>query len=155
MGLLVYGQKMASLYPGYGKKQFNRILYNLAQVSLSSMLPLGHLKYFPVRLFPRRSIIVMLSTVDSQDLETYARLRSYGYDVLLISPDPVEYAARIFPQTEIKALAIRVARVERTNQLEQLLKLGIQVINWQVDQPFEKIIQRTTRYFSHRRSTWR
>jgi hypothetical protein len=94
----------------------------------------------------------MLSTVDSRDLETYARLRSFGYDVLLISPDPVDYIARTLSLTEINALAIRAARVERIIYLKQLMKMGIQVINWQVNQPLETIINKTTRNFTRRRN---
>jgi uncharacterized protein (DUF58 family) len=103
-------------------------------------------------MFPSRSIIVMFSALDSRDSETYARLRSFGYDVLLISPDPVDYVSRMLPQTEINALAVRAARVERIVHLKRLTKMGVQVIDWQVNQPLEAIINATTRNLAHRRN---
>jgi len=152
VALLIFGETTTSLFPGYGKRQLNLIERNLARATQGSNLPFSYLEYFPVRLFPSRSVIIMLSTVDSRDLETYARLRSFGYDVLLISPDPVEYAARTLPLTDINTLAVRAARVERIVRLKQLVKMGIQVINWQVNQPLETIINKAGGNIPHRRN---
>jgi uncharacterized protein (DUF58 family) len=152
VALLIFGGAIVTLFPGYGKRQLNAVLRNLARAKLGENLPLSYLEYFPVRLFPSRSQIVMISTVDSRDLETYARLRAYGYDVLLISPDPVDYAAQILPPNEIKALAVRAARIERVIQLKRLLKMGVEVIDWQISHPLDAIIQTGIRYMSQRRN---
>ena len=84
-----------------------------------------------------------------RDQEAYARLRAFGYEVLLISPDPVDFASRGLPATEINLLALRAARVERVIQLKQLLNLGVNVINWQVIQPLETALRKSTRHFVH------
>ena len=152
VALLIFGESVTSLFPGYGKKQLNLVARNLARATLGSNLSFSYLEYFPARLFPSRSIIVMFSIVDPRDFETYARLRSFGYEILLISPNPVEYAARTLPLSETNSLAIRTAQVERTLQLKQLLRLGIQVVDWQVSEPFEKIVRETARHLSHRRN---
>jgi uncharacterized protein (DUF58 family) len=94
----------------------------------------------------------MISMVDSRDLEAYATLRAFGYDVLLISPDPVEYSARKLPQTKLNNLAVRAARVERALPLNQLSKMGVTVIDWQVNQSLETILQKTNRRMNHRRN---
>jgi len=152
VALLIYGESVTSLFPGYGKKQLNLVSRNLARATLGLNLSFRYLEYFPARLFPSRSIIVMFSIVDSHDLETYARLRSFGYEVLLVSPDPVEYAARNLPPTEINSLAIRAAQVERAIQLKQLMRLGVQVVDWQVSEPFERIVRTNPRFLNHRRN---
>lgn len=152
VALLTFGESITSVFPGYGKKQLNSLLRNLAGARLGANLPFGYLEYFPARLFPSRSLIVIFSPVDFRDLETYARLRALGYDVLLISPDPVDYAAGSLPLTEINALAIRAARLERVIQLKRLLKLGVKVINWQINNPLEIVVHKTARYFLHRRN---
>ena len=151
VSLLILGKSIASVFPGYGKKQSHMILRSLAQVKLGDNMPLRSLEYFPVRLFPARSLIVIFSTVDSDDLATYARLRASGYDVLLISPDPVDYAAQSLPPTNMNILASRAARVERIIRLKRLMKLGIMVIDWQVDKPLEPLINNAARPFVHRR----
>lgn len=152
VALLIFGETITSLFPGYGKKQLNLVLRNLARAAQGSNLPFSYLEYFPARLFPSRSIIVMFSTLDFRDLETYARLRSFGYDVLLISPDPVDYISRMLPLTGINTLAVRAARVERIIHLKRLMKMGVQVIDWQVNQSLEAIIQKTTRSLVYRRN---
>ena len=92
-------------------------------------------------------MIIVFSTVDSRDLETYARLLAFGYKVLLISPDPIGFASRMSPLTEINRLASRAARVERVLLLRQLLKLGVNVIDWDVNQPLETILHKTAKHW--------
>ena len=115
-------------------------------------LPFSYLENFPIRLFPTRSLIILFSPVDSRDLETYARLRAFGYEVLLISPDPVDFIPKTLPQNKINSLASRAARVERIVLLKHLLKLGVNVIDWQVDQPLESLLQKTARRLVHKRN---
>lgn len=152
VALLIYGEAVTTLFPGYGKRQFNSILRNLARARLGANVPLGYLEYFPVRLFPSRSQIVMISVVDPHDMETYASLRALGYDVLLISPDPVDYAARTLPPAETNSLAIRAARIERVARLKRLLKIGVEVIDWQATKPLDVILQESAKRMIHRRS---
>jgi uncharacterized protein (DUF58 family) len=152
VSLLIFGERMGSLLPGYGKKQLHRMVRNLARARMGSNLSLRYLEYLPTRLFPSRSVLIVFSIVGTHDYETYARLRSFGYDILLVSPDPVDYLGSRLPQTEVNALAARAARIERIMQLQRIVKLGIQVINWQVDRPFELVIQKAASYFAQRRN---
>lgn len=140
VSLLLFGQSMRSLFPGFGKQQLNRVLENLGRAQLADYVPFSFLKYFPVRLFPARAQIIILSTLDRRDLEGYARLRSFGYDVLLISPDPVEYAFRTLPASARGELAYRAARVERILLLERLVDMGVKVANWSIDMPLDPVL---------------
>lgn len=141
VSLLIFGETLTALYPGYGKKQLNLILRSLAHATLGRNLPFGYLEYCPVRLFPSRATIIILSSVTASDLPTYARLRSLGYDVLLISPDPVRYGAAKPKSSELGRRAFRLARVERIAILESLLKLGVQVLDWKVDTSLDAMLQ--------------
>lgn len=152
VSLLVFGTSLLTAFPGYGKKQLNLLLWNLSRAKLGGNLPFTKIEQFPTKLFPTRSLILIFSTVDSRDLETYARLRAFGYDVLLISPDPVDFTSRMLPLTEVSTLATRAARVERVIQLKRLLELGVNVIDWQVNQPLETILHKTARHLSHARN---
>ena len=153
LALLVFGETTRCLFPGYGKRQLNLVRHELALASLGRNFSLQYLEYFPARVFPIRSMIVVFSALDPRgDLETYGRLRAVGYDVLLISPDPVDYVSRILPQTEVDRLAVRAARLERIVQLKELMKMGVGVIDWQVDQSLDSLIQSTARYMARRRN---
>jgi len=141
VSLLVFGKYILTTFPGYGKHQLELLLRNLASAKLGGDMPFTTLQHFPTNLFPMRSLIVIFSTVDSRDQDTYAQLRACGYDVLLISPDPVDFNFRMLPQSEINTLAFRAARVERVIQLKRLLKMGVNIIDWQVNKPLEPLIR--------------
>lgn len=152
VSLLVFGKSITTLFPGYGKKQINALRRNLSRATLGAYVPLNYLEYFPTRLFPARSVITIFSTVDPRDIDVYARLRAIGYDVLLITPDAVDFYSRILRMAELDNLAIRAARVARVIYLKRLLKLGVKVIDWQVDTPLETTIHKTMRQFIQRRN---
>jgi uncharacterized protein (DUF58 family) len=151
VSLLVYGKSITTVFPGSGKSHGNRLLRSLARARLGEYIPFTYLDYFPTRLFPARSVIVIFSSVHPHDLDVYARLRSYHYEVLLISPDPVGYASRKLPQTEINSLALRLARLERIVLLKQLVKLGVKVVDWQVNEPLDKVLNYSLNQLARRR----
>lgn len=152
VSLLVLGKPILQVYPGYGKGQLNALMVNLSRAKLGGNIKLRNLDYFPPRLFPARSLILVLSLVGQRDLKFYARLRAYGYEVLLISPDSITYAVNKSRQKEEKSLAFRTARIERILQLQKIMKLGIKIIDWEVDKPVDPLIRRIAQSATHRRN---
>jgi uncharacterized protein (DUF58 family) len=152
VSLLVFGNSIHYVFPGYGKKQHQALLRRLARAKLGSNIAFKKLEYFPVRLFPAHSLITVLSPVDADDVETYARLMAHGYEVLLISPDAVDYANRTAPQTVQNSLAFRAAKAERVLLFRKLLKMGVNVIDWQLDTPLGAVMQQNARPYMHRRN---
>jgi uncharacterized protein (DUF58 family) len=141
VGLLVFGKKIIHLFPGYGKVQLNKILWNLTIAELRSFISFNQLSYLPFRLFSARAQIFIISLYNAEDLQGYARLRAYGYPLILLSPDPVTYMAEKAPFDAEHITALHAARMERTFQLQQLTRLGVQVINWPVQQPLNVVLQ--------------
>ncbi len=130
VSLLVLGDRVAPVFPDSGKRQLVRIMDNLA-ASAPGKASLNTLKYLPVRLFPSHSLIIAVSPLRANDFSALARLRSEGYQVLLISPNPVEFARKKSPYP----LAVRAARLERMALLMRVLEMGVDAIDWQVDRP--------------------
>jgi uncharacterized protein (DUF58 family) len=145
VSLLVYGYGMDRVFPGYGKAQRERILRLLAQVRTGHNYPLESLNYLPTRLFPARSQLVMISPLSRHDTPHLIRLRASGYDLLIISPDPVDYQARTLGGEAHIEEAARLAQIERNLLLKKLAKAGIPVVNWNVDQSADNAIQKVTR----------
>ena len=152
VSLLVFGKYILTTFPGYGKHQLELLIWNLARAKLGGEMSFTTLQHFPTNLFPTRSLIVIFSTVDTRDQDTYAQLRACGYDVLLISPDPVDFTSRMLPQNEINTLAFRAARVERVIQLKRLLKMGINIVDWQVNKPLEPLVRDASKQMRKTRS---
>ena len=131
VSLVVYGSGMETVFPGYGRRQRNRILRTLARVKPGINYALGSLAHLPTRLFPARSQIVLVSPLVPEDVGVILRMRARGYSVLVVSPDPVAYEA--VGNGENASVAFRLARAERRYLLQQVRRAGAQVVDWQVD----------------------
>lgn len=134
VSLLVFGMGMNSLFPGSGKQQLSLMLRELGEARSSPYMSLDFLRYAPVRLFPNRSTLVVFGLMDERDLEIYARLRSFGYDIVLVNQDFVTLTSAEFEQKSLSRAAIRAARVERALLLRKFSKLGVRVVDWAPNQ---------------------
>jgi uncharacterized protein (DUF58 family) len=150
VGLLIFGEKMTAVFPGSGKKHLHNVYRYLAQASARKSIPLEYLSYYSYRLFPRRSIVCIISPYSQRDLSTYSRLAAEGYQVILISPNPVDHAAQRTPVNQVTSLAYRAARLGRYVQLSPLLSLGIHVVDWPVDQPLNEVLHERLAPVMHR-----
>ncbi len=140
VSLLLYGDPVISLYPGYGKHQLNQILTALAQATTRADGSLDSLQYVSARMFPSHSLILILSPLASGDWLLFPRLRSYGYQVVLVSPDPVSFGSRTLPDVPANRLASRLAGIERKLEMARISQLWIPVVDWQVDLPLAPLV---------------
>ena len=68
------------------------------------------------------------------------RLRARGYQVLVVSPDPIRFEARTLGERDLDKLAIRIAHLERVLLLRKLRNAGIPVVNWDITKPFDQTV---------------
>ena len=136
VSLFVYGETMFKVFPGYGKVQLHRIMGCLskAKVGLENRIS-APLDFIPIRMFPSRALIVIISPLVAADRQLFLRLRAYGYQALLVSPDSLNFAYPSLAQDVTTRLAIRTARLARRLQLDDISHMQIPVIDWQVSQP--------------------
>jgi len=71
------------------------------------------------------------------------RLRARGYSLLVVSPDPVSFEAQALGSDRTVALAARIARLERAMLIHRLQRAGVQVVDWQVERPFDQVVHTT------------
>ncbi|MCP4518842.1 MAG: hypothetical protein GY824_26900, partial [Delftia sp.] len=150
VGLFIYGGFIDWTFPGYGKVQRERILQALSRARLQESQVFENLSYLPTRLFPIRSQLVLVSPLRGADLDDLVALRARGYQLLIISPDPIAFEAQILGESWDVALSVRIARLEREHLLRQLRQVGARVFQWQVDTPFHHI----ARYALNRAPLW-
>ena len=141
VSLLVYGEPPISVYPGYGKVQLNRILSTLARVVPEDDVSFNSLQFVPIHMFSSHSLIVVISPLARDDERLFPRLRAFGYQVLLISPDPIDFAHRALPADNVTRLATRLTRVERQLEIYKITQLWIPVIDWPVDRPLAPLVR--------------
>lgn len=141
VGLLLYGRVLDWTFPGYGKVQQERILQALARAVPGESMVFDRLDNIPVRFFPPRSQLILVSPLFSDDLAMLVRLRARGYAVLVISPDPISFEGRTLPQSEEAVLGQRLASLERAVLLQRLRQAGIQSLNWTVARPLDVVLR--------------
>jgi uncharacterized protein (DUF58 family) len=141
VSLLILGEQITMVYPGYSKRQLNRILRTLAKARLSSNTSDVSLDYLPLRTFSSRALVMILSPLTPSDWPVFAFLRARGNGVLLICPDPIDFAMQSFPQDTPSRFAVRLARLERRLQLEKIARLHVRVVDWQVRRPLWPLVR--------------
>ena len=81
----------------------------------------------------------MISPLSDPDLPVLFRLRALGYSLLLVSPDPVSFEARLYRTDPVVELGARMAFLERALLLHKLQRAGIQTVDWDVSRPFDQV----------------
>ena len=141
VGLLVYATFLSWTIPGYGKVQRERILHSLANAKPGGSEVFSDFGHFPTRLFPPESQIVLVSPLKEGDLMPLVQLRAQGYQVMVVSPDPVQFEMSYLPKTRNNELASRVIGMERTLFLQRVRHAGIQIVEWNVSEPFDMVVK--------------
>jgi uncharacterized protein (DUF58 family) len=139
VGLLLYGNTLDWTFPGYGKIQRERILRALARATLGDAPVFEDLDRIPTRLFPARARLMLISPLLPHDREMLIRLRARGYQLLVISPDPVAFERQALGAERSVELGARVARLERSLLLHDLRQAGITLVDWNVAHPFHQV----------------
>ncbi len=137
VGLLIYGDILNWTYPGFGKRQRERILDALATAKLGDKAVFADLRFIPTRLFPSRSQLVVVSPLAGEDdVGVFGLLRARGYQIILISPDPIPRwrAQASIPSSASVALATRILRLKRHIILSTLARIGVEVVDWDTRQ---------------------
>jgi uncharacterized protein (DUF58 family) len=143
VGLLLYSTYLGWTFPGYGKIQRERILHALANARTGDSQVFSDLEHMPTRLFPPESQIVFVSPLVDDDLKPLIQLRAEGYDVLVVSPNPVKFELSYLPSANMHVgLAGRVIHMERLLLLQRLQRANIHVLDWDVTEPFDSLVKR-------------
>lgn len=151
VGLLIYGDFLNWTWPGYGRRQRERLLRTLAAAEKGDKAVFEDLERLPTRLLPAGSQLIFVSPLCESDIKTLLDLR-LRYEILVISPDPIAFevgaiasqhphffASRERVQSEIQ-FAMRIARLQRLALLTQLRRAGVRVVDWDVARPLAPLI---------------
>ncbi len=147
-GLVVLGERLRVVLPGYGKVQRDRILRALADARPGLRASRLSMDQVPLREFSTRAMILVISPWNVAEWTLFARLRARGNEGLLLSPDPIAFrvetagaSAREAAQDRAGRLAARLARLERRLELRRIARLGIRVVDWPVRSPLLPLIR--------------
>lgn len=145
VGLLTTGANARRISPGYGRRQFDRIAMALLQVEPGDSDFRWWVECSIHMIFPNISQIIFVSPLIEEDsIAAAAELSRDGQrDVIVVSPNPVDMAAhqpdRKNPRE--RRIALRLAQMERSIQLDRLRSANILVIDWKTDDSLEEVME--------------
>jgi uncharacterized protein (DUF58 family) len=135
VGLLVVGDRLVKVQPGFGRRQFDLMLYALVGVEAGSMWEMRNLPQYLKLLYPKADQLVVVSPqVDDDVFFPLLELASMGRSLTLLSPSPLELERETLERGRVEAVAEGLARLEREARLS-LLRRRMYVIEWDVQQP--------------------
>lgn len=135
VGLIVQRDVLDWLYPEYGRKQLYRIVDALVHVRAGGEWPFEHVAWVLGRFFPSDAQVIIVSPLlDGTALEVIADLRGHGFDVLVVSPSPLEVERAMYGEDRYAALAHRVLKMEREATIQQLRSFA-DVVDWDPKEP--------------------
>ncbi len=127
-------------FPGYGKVQKEKILRALSRIEPGGSKVFDRLDRLPTRLFPAQSQLIFITPLLRDDIPTLLTLRAHGYQVLVVSPDPITFETNVLSPDPDMRLALRVALLDRDLMFRELQQAGVQVIDWDVSIPFNNVV---------------
>ncbi len=139
VGYLGYGLSLDWLSPGFGRVQKHRILNRIARTNLGESHVFSTLDALPERLFPPGSQVILVSPLTDDDPPALERLQSFGYAVMVVSPNPVplQIPAELDP---VMRESVRLLRLQRAVLLRRLRHVGIAVIDWDTADSLEAAV---------------
>ncbi len=141
VGLVVLGDYLTWLYPEFGKRQLYRMMEALSMIKKGGKWEFDELFWIVTRLFPSNSFIVLISTLQSPQIpETVMKIRSRGYDVMIISPSPVAIEKRLARLDREGELALSILSIERNNVMD-MLREKVTVLEWDPAQPLAELLK--------------
>jgi uncharacterized protein (DUF58 family) len=77
----------------------------------------------------------------TEDVEPLIRLRAQGYSLIVVCPNAVLLEAASLPGNDAVRQATRILSLRRRVTLQRLRHAGVQVVDWDVAQPFEQVVE--------------
>ena len=141
VGLIVLRDIIDEVYPAFGKRQYYRISEKLMDVQPGGSMPFDDARWMVTKYFPLESQIIVISPlVDDKIVASIADLCARGFDVVVVSPNPIKVESGIIdPSPELK-MAVGLKKVERDNLISELYRYA-RVVDWDPSEPLAKALK--------------
>ena len=127
----------------YGKRHFFKCIdfLSTARPDRNNMIAY-QVEHLIRSRFPARAQLLYFSTLLTEESrEALKIMASYGYHVIVISPDPYSVSE---PKTKEEELALKLLRLKRKAHLKKMAGHGI-IIDWDVKKPLKAAIAEVVR----------
>lgn len=145
VGLSISGENHKSVLPGYGKRQLQKIMNVLALAETGNDGVNDVIHSLPIRQYSCKAQLFFISPYDYNDLSYYRNLRSRGLQIVLISPDIMKFEHFNKDYKIENDIALRISKLERRINLEQVSQYAIPVVDWDIMEPIQPMLKNVLR----------
>jgi len=151
VGLVTIGMDTERIPPGYGRRQYNRLVLSLIRVRSGGFFTFENIPSYLRYFYPHLAQVVLISPlVDSGAFSPAAEIAKTGYEILIISPNPVDFSAakagcRDKEKQRTLQISIDLALLARKANLDQLRKAGALIVDWRKDEPLDISLSKSMR----------
>ncbi len=144
VGLIVLGERLSWVYPGYGREQYYKILSQLSSLTSGGLWELHEIQGLLQRFFPSRCLLIIISSLTNPKvIETVYDISRRKYNILVVSPSPLSIEQKI--GDPISELDEKMYQLKRDHTMNELWKY-CPVIDWNSNEPLEVAVEEVGRY---------
>ncbi len=144
VGLIVLGERLSWIYPGYGREQYYKILSQLSSLVSGGLWQLGDVQSLLQRFFPSRCLLIIISPLTNPKVtQTIYDMTRRKYNLLVISPSPLAIESKIGGSHGM--ISEKMYSLNRNNTMNQLWRY-CPVIDWDPNEPLEVAVEEVGRY---------
>ncbi len=149
VGLVTIGLETSRIPPGYGRRQYNRLILSLIKVRAGGLFTFENLPSYLKYFYPHLAQVIMISPLlDREAFNASGEIARSGYELLVLSPNPVDYSTAKKEETKedrITRIARELALMVRNNNLAHLRDSGALVLDWRKDEPLDFLLTKNLR----------
>lgn len=141
VGMIAVGDRLEKVRPGFGRRQFDRLLTGMVTMKPADTWEIGNLAGYLSLFFSRMTqIVIVTPLMDGKSYEVVADISRKGYSVLVVSPSPIEFETGEGKDEEVEKIAERLVRLERDKKVALLRKYAV-VIDWNTKEPLSQALR--------------
>jgi uncharacterized protein (DUF58 family) len=149
VGLVTLGLDSDRIPPGYGRRQYNRLVLSLIRVKAGGVFTFenipSYLKYF----YPHLAQVVLISPLlDIEAFNASGEIAGSGYELLILSPNPIDFGPTKTNRRE-NDRTLKIARdlslISRKTNLDHLRNAGAVILDWRKNDPLDFALSRNLR----------
>jgi uncharacterized protein (DUF58 family) len=149
VGLVTIGLDTSRIPPGYGRRQYNKLVLSLIRVRAGGLFTFENLPSYLKYFYPHLAQVIMISPLlDREAFNAAGEIARSGYELLVLSPNPVDYSStkkERRKEDRILRISRELALMVRFNNLVHLRDSGALVLDWSKDEPLDFLLTKNVR----------